>query len=165
MKKKVLRDRGDMFAIIKFVSVMAVPRIKYLSNIDFYNGIYLRDIFISLNILEAIISDITNDNIINAVYGALIIVLLQLIKDVYMGIKIWCLFYFMWNMRFCAGKGYGKSESIAHNLPALIKILMSVGYSNNELLEYFMACRTGSIAAVCIINRKLIVDDDDVSDK
>ena len=56
----------------------------------------------------------------------------------------------LWNMNFCKNKGFGTQESFAHNYPALIKILLSFGYTPTQLLSDWGVFRTGSLMTYII---------------
>ncbi len=80
--------------------------------------------------------------------------LLPIMKDIQIidceGFKLWCIIYFIWNMKFCKNKGFGTQESFAHNFPALIQTLISFKYTPNELLHFFMMRRGASILTMFI---------------
>jgi hypothetical protein len=137
---------GDLFTIVKLAGFLLVPSIN---NVD--AGIPM----IQLNILEAIIDDIiTNKKIPNAIFGVNVLFLLPIMKDIKImnckGFKLWCILYFIWNMKFCKNKGFGIQESFAHNYPALICILKSFGYSHKEMIDSFINLRIGAISAIII---------------
>lgn len=59
---------------------------------------------------------------------------------------------FIWNMKFCQNKGYSFQASVAHNLPALIIILLSFGNTTEDLVNEFSCIRIGSIISI-ILNK------------
>lgn len=61
------------------------------------------------------------------------------------GIKIWCILYFIWNMKFCNNKKYSTIASFAHNFPALYKTLISSGYTQDELFNNWCYVRESCI--------------------
>ena len=66
------------------------------------------------------------------------------------GIKVWCILYFIWNIKFCKNKKYSKIQTYAHNIPLLYKILLSFGYTPDELLNNWCYLREVCIMT-CII--------------
>jgi hypothetical protein len=72
------------------------------------------------------------------------------------GIKLWCILYFIWNMKFCKNKGYSKIEAFSHNFPALYKTLISSGYTQDELLNNWGSLRENSLLTnIIILNDKV----------
>ena len=136
-----------MFTIVKFIT-MHMPNIaQYDAIIDFVK--------LEVNILEAIIADVVdNKQIPNAIFGVSIMLLLPIMKEIQIidceGFKLWCILYFLWNMTFCKNKGFGAQESFAHNYPALIKILLSFGYTPMRLLSDYGCFRTASLMTVFV---------------
>ena len=61
------------------------------------------------------------------------------------GVKIWCILYFIWNMKFCKNKGYSKIQAFAHNFPALYKTLFSFGYTPYEIFRNWDYIREASL--------------------
>jgi hypothetical protein len=140
-------EGGDIFIIIKIAGFF-LPSIKPISAET--NTFQLQ-----INILEAIIDDIiTNKQLPNAIFGVNVMLLLPIMKEIKIidceGFKLWCIIYFIWNMEFCKNKGFGTQESFAHNFPALIKALISFGYTPNELLQSFLIRRAASIFTMFI---------------
>ena len=90
----------------------------------------------------------------NAILGVNVMLLLPIMKEIQIidceGFKLWCVLYFIWNMNFCKNKGFGTQESFAHNYPALIKILLSFGYTPTQLLSDWGVFRTGSLMTYII---------------
>ena len=139
-----LERGGDMFSIVKFAS-LHMPSIctdKYDTIINYVK--------LEVNILMAVISDITdNKRIPNAFFGVNIMLLLPIMKEIQImdceGFKLWCILYFIWNMTYCKNQGFGTQESFAHNYPALISTLLSFGYTPTQLMSDFMCRRSASI--------------------
>ena len=135
-------EGGDAFTIIKFLT-MFIPNIsKYDKELDI--------ILLRLNIIEAVIDDIiSNKQIPNAIFGVNLMLFLPIMKEIQIidceGMKIWFILYFIWNMRFCKNKGFGTQESFAHNFPALIRIMLSFGYTPTQLLSDWRCNRGASI--------------------
>lgn len=99
---------------------------------------------------QAVISDIIqNKDYLNALYGFNLSLLMPIMKKINLldceGVKIWCILYFIWNMKFCKNKGYSKIESFAHNFPALHKTLISFGYTPDELIYNWGCLREASL--------------------
>ncbi len=140
-------EGGDIFTILKLLTL-------HLTNISKYDGI-IDFTKVEINILEAVIDDIfTNKKIPNAILGINVMLLLPIMKEIQIidceGFKLWCILYFIWNMTFCKNKGFGTQESFAHNYPALIKILLSFGYTPTQLLSDWAIYRTGSLMTFLI---------------
>ncbi len=138
----VFEGGGDIFILVKLLTL-------HLPNIHKYDGI-VDFVKLEINVLEAVIDDIfTHKKIPNAILGVNVMLLFPIMKDIQIidgeGFKLWCILYFIWNMQFCKNKGFGTQESFAQNYPALIKVLLSFGYTPNELLDFWGSYRTGSL--------------------
>jgi hypothetical protein len=110
---------------------------------------------LQLNILEAVVDDIiSNKQIPNAIFGVNVMLLLPIMKEIQIidceGFKLWCVLYFIWNMKFCKNKGFGTQESFAHNFPTLIVSLLSFGYTPKRLLKNWVNIRRGSLMSFFI---------------
>ena len=133
----------NIFSVVKGSLTTLRPNIKCIENQ--YNHIML-----NINIYEAVISDIKqNKDFLNALYGFNLTLLLPIMKHINIldceGLKLWCILYFIWNMKFCINKKYTKITSFAHNFPALHKTLISFGYTPDELLRNWCYIREASI--------------------
>ncbi len=143
----ILENGGDMFTIVKFLTL-------HLPSINI-NDDFIVLVKTEINILEAVIDDIfTNKQIPNAIFGVNIMLLLPIMKEIQIidceGFKLWCILYFIWNMKFCMNKGFGTQETFAHNYPALIKALLSFGYTPSRLFSDFLSHRTASLLTLFI---------------
>ncbi len=81
----------DMFCIIKFLT-LHVPAI---ANFNAHNS----RLFMQINILEAVIADIADSHVANAVLGIYLMLLLPIMLEVNLldceGFKLWCVGYFV----------------------------------------------------------------------
>ena len=130
----------DIFAYIKFLTLIARPNISLSTSFN--------KCFLYINIIEAIISDIfENNDKINALLGCSLIPLLNMMQKSMgtYGIQLWCTMYFIWNMRFCWNKKYDKIQSFSHNIPALYKVYMSYKYSSDDLFNVWVYTREASL--------------------
>jgi hypothetical protein len=142
--------KNDPFVIIKLLTLLCRPNIKSGDAINF--------IPININIFEAVIVDIVeNKDILNTILGINLMILLPKIKDKKILniqlFKIWCIFYFIWNMKFCKNKNYSTIFSLAHNTPPLIKIFLSLGYDYEELVNIWIRMRESSLLTqfICLL--------------
>ena len=142
--------KKNIFGIIKALTLLLRQNTKGLEQ---YNYIWL-----NINIYEAVISDIIqNKDFLNALYGFNLTLLWPVMKHINIlngeGIKLWCILYFIWNMKFCKNKGYSKIDAFSHNFPALYKTLLSSGYTSDELLNNWGYLREISLITAVIVRK------------
>ena len=135
-----------IFSIIKIITILIHLNIKCFEKYNY--------IFININILEAVFSDIIeNDDLLNGLFGFSLILLYPIMNHLLdsNGIKIWCILYFIWNIKFCKNKKYSKIQTYAHNIPPLYKTLFSFGYTADELLNNWCYLREACIMTSIIL--------------
>jgi hypothetical protein len=66
------------------------------------------------------------------------------------GFRLWCILYFLWNMKFCKNRKWSTLAAFAHNFPTLYKTLISFGFTPSELPEGWAYMREASIMTSCV---------------
>jgi hypothetical protein len=137
-------DLMTLFGFTKFITIMFTilyPSFKEPTKEKLIN-------FLHLNILEAIVFDIYNSCYLNVFLG--IFVILSIPKHNTNKFKAWTVLYFIWNLSFCLNQQFSLSESLAHNLPAMLQTLTSFNYSFSSLIMNWGRVRTASLATVLL---------------
>jgi hypothetical protein len=114
------------------------------------------DLKIFLNIAEAVLMDtFSHKDYINSTFGTSLIFMLPVLSKVNIidneGFKLWTILYFIWNIKFCKNLGSG-DDALSHNIPALMTILLSFGYTSTEMKHNFSLLRSASIRTYYLLD-------------
>jgi hypothetical protein len=128
-----------LFRIVKY-GLLSLPNYKGSNT----------DVKIYLNIAEAILFDFyVNNDYNNSAFGVYLLLMLPILSKVNIidneGFKLWCIIYFIWNIKFGLNYGQTLQQTFSHNFPALYTTALSFGYSIEELKTIFALLRSASI--------------------
>ena len=139
-------SKDVIFKLCRYIKILSlsIPNIKG-QNIE---------LLININIIQAILYNVfIHPKYENATIGFALITLLPFLKKYSVfdneGLKIWFVLYYMWNMNLCNyNDAFNKDILFSHNFPPLYTILLSFGFSSDELLHQFALMRSSSIRSI-----------------
>ncbi len=135
-----------MFRTVKF-ALLSLPNYKGSNT----------DVKIFLNITEAILFDFyVNKDYNNSAFGASLLLMLPILSKVNIidneGFKLWCIIYFVWNIKFGLNYNQTLQQTFSHNFPALHTTILSFGYSIEELKMIWALLRSASVRTYYLQN-------------
>ena len=107
-----------------------------------------------VNIMEAVTVDIIYKCYVNVMLGVALACSSFLVESLFI-FKMWCVFYFAWNVCFCQNRGWRVESAIGNNLPSLYVALTCKSGDIAICLDKWGTCRVASTLTQTIANARL----------